>query len=118
MRPRVRYPPCCALPPVDSAASPRVFDAFDARASGTSLFNRLSLDAMQRPGEVVLNVSAAAQRLWTSMQKLEDVPPQHYVELCSMINRVLRDDERPLGRATMSGTAAAIASACMSGATS
>jgi len=47
---------------------------------------------MQRPGEVVLNVSAAAQRLWTSTQKLEDVPPQHHAELCSMINRALRDD--------------------------
>ena len=47
---------------------------------------------MQRPGEMVFNVSAAAQRLWTSTQKLEDVPPQHYVELCSMINRALRDD--------------------------
>ena len=47
---------------------------------------------MQRPGEMVLNVSAAAQRLWTSTQRLEDVPPQHYVELCSMINRALRDD--------------------------
>ena len=69
-----------------------MFDAVDARASGTSLFNRLSLDAMQRPGEVVLNVSAAAQRLWTSTQKLEDVPPQHHAELCSMINRALRDD--------------------------
>jgi hypothetical protein len=62
------------------------------RTAGTFLFNRLSLDAMQRPGEMVLNVSAAAQRLWTSTQRLEDVPPQHYVELCSMINRALRDD--------------------------
>jgi hypothetical protein len=47
---------------------------------------------MQRPGEVVFNVSAAAQRMWTSTQKLEGVPPQHHAELCSMINRVLRDD--------------------------
>jgi hypothetical protein len=47
---------------------------------------------MQRPGEVVLNVSAAAQRMWTSTQKLDDVPPQHHLELCSMINRSLRDD--------------------------
>ena len=60
--------------------------------AGTSLFTRLSHDAMQRPGEMVLNVSAAAQRLWTSTQKLEDVPQQHHAELCSMINRALRDD--------------------------
>ena len=40
----------------------------------------------------MLNVSAAAQRLWTSTQKLEDVPPEHHAELCSMINRALRDD--------------------------
>ena len=47
---------------------------------------------MKLQAEVVLNVSAAAQRLWTSTQMLENVPQQHHAELCSLINRALRDD--------------------------
>jgi hypothetical protein len=84
------YAALCTLPL--SPNSPPSIPPPPPCTPGTSLFNRLSVDAMQRPGEVVFNVSAAAQRLWTSTQQLEDVPPQHHAELCSMINRTLRDD--------------------------
>ncbi len=46
----------------------------------TSFFNRLSEHAMLRPEEVVRNVNAAAQRLWTSPLKLE-------------VNRSIREDD-------------------------
>ena len=46
----------------------------------TSFFNRLSEHAMLRPEEVVRNVNAAAQRVWTSLIKLEDVPHEHHSE--------------------------------------
>ena len=59
----------------------------------TSFFNRLSEHAMLRPEEVVRNVNAAAQRLWTSPLKLEGVPHEHLSELCSMMNRSIREDE-------------------------
>ena len=59
----------------------------------TSFFNRLSEHAMLRPEEVVRNVNAAAQRLWTSPLKLEGVPHEHHSELCSMMNRSIREDE-------------------------
>jgi hypothetical protein len=58
----------------------------------TSFFNRLSEHAMLRPEEVVRNVNAAAQRLWTSPIKLQGVPPEHHSELCSMMNRCIRED--------------------------
>jgi hypothetical protein len=58
-----------------------------------SFFNRLSEHAMLRPEEVVRNVNAAAQRLWTSPLKLEGVPHEHHSELCSMMNRSIREDE-------------------------
>ncbi len=58
----------------------------------TSFFNRLSEHAMLRPEEVVRNVNAAAQRLWTSPIKLQGVPPEHHAELCSMMNRCIRED--------------------------
>ena len=57
-----------------------------------SFFNRLSEHAMLRPEEVVRNVNAAAQRLWTSPLKLEGVAPEHHSELCSMMNRSIRED--------------------------
>jgi ubiquitin len=62
----------------------------------TSMFHRLSEHAMMRPEEVVRNVNAAAQRLWTSPIKLEGVPQEHHSELCSMMNRSLREDSQEL----------------------
>jgi hypothetical protein len=58
-------------------------------------FNRLQADVMQRVTadaqlEVLHDVHATTQRMWTSVQKLPPVP--HGIEFCGILNEAIRED--------------------------
>ncbi len=58
------------------------------------LFDRLQGESFENPQELLLQVSVAATRIWTSTQQLKGngVPDAFNVEFCSLVNRALRDD--------------------------
>jgi hypothetical protein len=58
-------------------------------AISLDFFLRLQQGAFANADDLLFNVPAACERLWTSKELLS---PAHPVELCSILNAVLRDD--------------------------
>ena len=74
-------------------------------ATGVRFFRDLEKEAFRNPNELLAEVPFAAQRMWTSAEKLgksprghrlNDIPDAHNLELCSILNAVIRDDEPTL----------------------
>mmetsp|Transcript_29192 Transcript_29192/g.69311 ORF Transcript_29192/g.69311 Transcript_29192/m.69311 type:complete len:277 (+) Transcript_29192:879-1709(+) len=63
------------------------------KEAGTQFYKELEREAFERKEEVLGEIPAAAQRLWTSGQKLK-TGAGGGVELCSMLNAALRSDDR------------------------
>ena len=61
-------------------------------AAASAYFKRLETQAFEKTSEVLNQVDQAAQRMWTSPLKLDNVPLTHQKELCSVINEVIRND--------------------------
>jgi serine/threonine protein kinase len=66
------------------------------KQKGAEFFQALQAEAFRHPGELLAEVPFAAQRMWTSALKLDGVPDSHKVELCSMLNAVIRADTSAL----------------------
>merc|ERR1712000_665356 len=60
--------------------------------AGVAFFTRLQKEAFKHPDEVLGEVEATAQRLWTSAIKLDGVPVKFKKEFCSILNEILRND--------------------------
>ncbi len=73
-------------------------------AAAEHLFERLQQESLQ-PGagldDALGDVSRLGQRLWSSDLKLQDVEPDFELELCSILNDVIRLDDKGLLEAAM-----------------